>query len=39
MEFRLDLSEEEEAACAVQSHAEILAEEKQKLEFAKQHVS
>ena len=38
MEF-LDFSEEEEAACAVRGHAEILAEEKQKLEFAKQHVS
>ena len=39
IEFRLDLLEEEEAACAVRGHAEILAEEKQKLEFAKQHVS
>ncbi len=39
MEFLLNLSEEEEVACAVRGHAEILAEEKQKLEFAKQHVS
>ncbi len=39
MEFLLDLSEEEEVACAVRGHAEILVEEKQKLEFTKQHIS
>ncbi len=39
MEFLLNLSEEEEAACAVRGRVEILVEEKQKLEFAKQHVS
>ncbi len=39
MEFMLNLSEDEEVACAVHGHAEILAEEAEKLEFAKQHIS
>ncbi len=39
MEFTLNLSEDEEVACAVRSHVEILAEEAEKLEFAKQHIS
>ncbi len=39
MEYLLNLSEDEEVACAVCSHAEILAKEAQKKEFAKQHVS
>ncbi len=39
MEFLLNLSEDEEVACAVRSHAEILPEEAEKQEFAKQHVS
>ncbi len=39
MEFMLNLSEDEEVACAVRGHAEILAEETKKLQFAKQHVS
>ncbi len=39
MEFMLNLLEDEEVACAVQGHAEILAEETEKLQFAKQHVS
>ncbi len=39
MQFMLNLSEDEEVACAVHGHAEILAEEAEKLEFAKQHIS
>ncbi len=39
MEFLLNLSEDEEVACAVRGHAEILAEEAKKQEFPKQHVS
>ncbi len=39
MEFMLNLSEDEEVACAVRGHAEILAEEAEKQEFTKQHVS
>ncbi len=34
MEFALNLLEDEEVACAVHGHAEILAEEAEKLEFA-----
>ncbi len=39
MEFLLNLSEDEEVACTVRGHMEILAEEAKKQEFARQHIS